>query len=230
MPSEMHAIGQQYATFQHKGFSNSKAPLCDCLSTMYLAASNPETTANKGFPVALVPIRAALHTARSFLVCERCPQKLASGRQNVSLLISLLGSIASGIRTLLADVDAETERARAAGETKLLDTGDASATNAHLHTGTPDCPGRMALELEAEEWQIIVRRAVKKHAFKQKSDILSLEALIDGLEERQRAWHRGAQPCTETDHMTEAVKSLDEKEWACLKFTQGIRYMLEQIT
>lgn len=225
----MHAIGQQYSSFQQVGYANGKAPPCNCLSAMYLAASNLETTANEGFPIALVPIRAALHTARSILVCERCPQKLASGRQNVSLLVSLLGSIASGLQTLISDIDAEAERARAAGETKLLDSGDASATNAHLHTGTPDCPGHMALELEADEWQIIVKRAVKKHAFKQKSDILSLEALIDALEERQRAWHRGLQPCRETDAMTEAVKTGDEKEWVCMKFTQGIRHMLEHL-
>lgn len=195
---------------------------------MYLAASNLETTLHAGFPVALVPIKAALTTGRAILLCTTCPMKLASSRQNVMLLLSLFGSIASGIQSLLMDIDAEVVRAGDAGDTKIFDSGDSSSANAHLHTGTPDCPGRMSLELEPEEWQVIVKRAVKKHAFKQKNDVLSLESLVDALEARQRAWHRGLLPSHERDDLRNRAETAEEKDWQCLKFTQNIRWMMDQ--
>lgn len=195
---------------------------------MFLAASNLQTTSHAGFPVALVPIKAALTAARAILLCPKCPTSLAASRQNISLLMSLLGSIASGLQTLLSDIDIEADRARDASETMLLASGDQSAANAHLHTGTPDCPGKMALELEADEWQIIVKRAVKKHAFTQRSGALSLESLIEALEARQRAWHSGLLPTSEKDDLQRRTEAADESQYLCLKLTQGIRSQIEQ--
>lgn len=87
----------------------------------------------------------------------------------------------------------------------------------------------MALELEPEEWRIITKRAVKKHAFKQRSGALSLESLIETLEARQRAWHKGALPCQERDALHDLTEATNEKEWVCLKFTQNIRDMMDQL-
>lgn len=196
---------------------------------MFLAASNMETTSHAGFPVALVPIKSALTTCRSILLCPKCPMTLAASRQNVSLIISLFGSISSGLQTLIDDIDAEAARAAEAGETMILDSGDRSAANAHLHDGTSDCPGRMALELEPEEWRTITKRAVRKHAFKQPSGALTLESLIEALEDRQRAWHKGALPCKDRDALHGRAEAADEKDWVCLKFTQSIRDMMDQL-
>lgn len=129
----------------------------------------------------------------------------------------------------MTDIDIETARAAEAGETVILDSGDSSAANAHLHNGTIDCPGRMALELEPEEWRVITKRAVKKHALKQQSGALSLESLIEAFEARQRAWHKGALPCQERDALAERAETVQENDWVCLKFTQSIREMMDQL-
>lgn len=194
---------------------------------MYLAAANLEATAHSGFPIALTPLRAALLTSRGMLLCQVCPKKLVSSRQNVMLLFSLLQSIASGFQTLLRDIDKETLRAQQAGETKIFDSGDSSAINLHLHTGLPDCPGNLALELEPAEWNAIVKRAVKKHAFKQRNGTLCLDALVDAVEQRQRAMHSGIQATDEWDEIRAAGENVPQSHWVCLRLVQNVRMIMD---
>lgn len=145
------------------------------------------------------------------------------------LIFSLLNSIAAGFKTLLDDIDLTVQRAKAASQTIVLQSGDTSKTTRHLHTATPDCPGRLDIDLEPDEWSSIVKRTVRKYAFKQNNGMLTLEQLLEAVEDRQRAWHLCHDPTHEHDPLQEETQLTPESQWTCLRLSRGIRQILEQM-
>ncbi|KAI7345546.1 hypothetical protein KC331_g16685, partial [Hortaea werneckii] len=75
-------------------------PTCACLSTLYLTLStlqqqpqphsSPTSSPSSSFPHTLAPLRTAMQTATSILVCPHCPQRFLSAMQNTQLLGTLL--------------------------------------------------------------------------------------------------------------------------------------------
>ncbi|KAI7285068.1 hypothetical protein KC340_g18385, partial [Hortaea werneckii] len=74
-------------------------PSCACLSTLYLTLSTLQqqpqphsspTSSSSSFPQTLAPLRTAMQTATSILVCPICPQRFLSAVQNTQLLGTLL--------------------------------------------------------------------------------------------------------------------------------------------
>ncbi|RMY48286.1 hypothetical protein D0863_15428 [Hortaea werneckii] len=78
-------------------------PTCACLSTLYLTLStlqqqpqphsSPTSSPSSSFPHTLAPLRTAMQTATSILVCPHCPQRFLSAVQNTQLLGTLLVSM-----------------------------------------------------------------------------------------------------------------------------------------
>lgn len=144
----------------------------------------------------------------------------------MTLLQSLLTNIAFGFESLLKNIDAETDRATAAGEIKSLSSGDNSMINLHLHTGNPDCPARFELELEPEEWNRLTKKAVRKSISSCSSQSLTLEGLVDAMEARQRVWHSRGFPRMMHEPNNEVP---DEKDWTCLRITGQVRCIISEM-
>ncbi|KAI7226424.1 hypothetical protein KC330_g8820 [Hortaea werneckii] len=86
-------------------------PSCACLSTLYLTLStlqqHPHSSSSSSFPHTLAPLRTAMQTATSILVCPHCPQKFLSAMQNTQLLGTLLVCIADRFRGVVEGIEEE---------------------------------------------------------------------------------------------------------------------------
>ena len=104
------------------------------------------------------------------------------------LLGTLFPLMLDKYRKILLSIDADASN----GRPKMYRIGDASLENAHLHTGGPDCPMGIEVELGADDWRRMARKIIRR-------DILGREdgsaepggmmGLIQDIEKRQHKWH-----------------------------------------
>ncbi|KAK3204039.1 hypothetical protein GRF29_106g1427830 [Pseudopithomyces chartarum] len=134
---------------------------CSCLSLMYLSLTDLQSLNDFSFPAVITRIRPALATASTIVHCPKCPMDVFSAMQNIQSLNSLLGAIAQRFHKVLTAIDEEAARLEQAGEKKPFRVGDNSPQNAHLHTGTTDCPMGYDLNLDPQDWKKLAKLALK---------------------------------------------------------------------
>lgn len=160
---------------------------CACLSNAYLALSNLQTIKNLPFPVTLQPVRSAMFIVGDMLDCTQCPKEQLSATQNTMLVGTLLTSVAQSVTRMLKAIDAEAAVAEAACTTKKFRMGDTSLALAPFHTGTAECPAAFFVELEAKEWRLLTKKAVKSEVMVSEPGKRSIIDLIRLVEERHDA-------------------------------------------
>ena len=162
---------------------------CTCLSTMYLALTELQALDSFAFPAVIPVIRKAMHSAWCIIRCEKCPVDNFSAIQNVQSLSALLAAIGERFHRILQNIDQENERLEANGEKKPFRVGDNSIENAHLHTGTFDCPMGFDIELEPREWNRLSKKALRTEGWGGGGNPVPLNSLLDQFEARQNRWH-----------------------------------------
>ena len=147
-----------------------------------------------------------------------------SQAQNLMLASSLMMTTVIACIKLLEGIEKEAAQARVSGTKRHFRMGETAPHLQHLHTGTLDCPMGFNIDLDADEWERLVKRAVKNEIFDRSETNVTLEGMITKYEDRQRTWHsRGAH-----DHpQPEPVCS--EEDWTCMRLASGIRSQIERI-
>jgi hypothetical protein len=204
---------------------------CGCLSNMFLTLSNLQAQPAFDFPICLPTLRLAITTTKDVLNCEECPKQISSGTQNIMLLTTLLTSITDCYRKLLISIDADAELATSTGAKKSFRMGDNSPQNAHLHTGTPDCPMGFEVDLDGDEWRVLARKVVK-------ADVEGrgvaggggVLGLADLLEARQIKWHSDPATVEMRKHYTKGGDeecATREGSFSCFRLIQMVRQHVE---
>lgn len=180
---------------------------CACLSTLYLTLStlnNMKSAADFTFPAALHPLREAMSTAKTVLVCEECPKSFNTGLQNTTMLGALFLSIAQRFSKVLEHIDAEAARAERAGERKRFRLTDLNGENGgHLHLGGAGCMAAFSLDLSPGEWRSMCKKVVRAEVVgpadggdgecpgtDEHSQCPYFLGLAKQMEDRQERWHK----------------------------------------
>ena len=172
-----------------------------------------------------------MNTASTMLRCEKCPREAFSTIQNVQSLSALLSAIAERFHKVLAEIDAEASRLELTGEKKPFRIGDFNPSTMHLHTATPDCPMGFNIELEAKDWRLLAKKALKTEVLGGGAQT-PFVTLLDEMEQRQHRWH--------TDinlHLEEREKLFGPqncganagKDAQCVKMVGSIRQMVNRL-
>ncbi|QIX02259.1 hypothetical protein AMS68_007776 [Peltaster fructicola] len=211
---------------------------CACLSTMYLTLNSLNTMDTAApFPFALHPLRDAMQSASEVLSCQECPKQFFSGMQNTSAMNSLLMGITERFSRVLIGINAEAERAEAAGETKKFRLADMQSATSHLHTGGLGCMAAFTISLSPMEWRSMCKKVVRAEVFGPSDGNKCCPYLTDlmtQMEKRQLQWHATPLPgdaplaCVRPigDHgILTAEHNHDDK--LCLKMISFSRRMLE---
>lgn len=159
--------------------------LCSCLNELYATLGGFQPFPPPSFPLSRGPLTRATNLARSVVRCPFCPRDYPTALQNLMLMNTLLLLVTYGYAKLLTHI-----QERSAHEERITyRVGDASQANAHLHTGTPDCPMGFTVELESEEWAAMARKVVKQDVFGNTQSIDCLIGVVEEMEQRQHIWH-----------------------------------------
>ncbi|KAL8904127.1 MAG: hypothetical protein Q9207_003478 [Kuettlingeria erythrocarpa] len=115
------------------------------------------------------------------------------------------------------------------GEKITYRVGDASQANAHLHTGTPECPMGFHVELESEEWAAMARKVVKQDVYGNAQNIDCLIGVVEELEQRQHIWHLLRPFSLNASCTTEQPDDAHKHNGFCLQLTGRIRAAIDAL-
>ena len=208
-------------------FAGSNVPKCACLPHVYISLSSFQTLPAPSFPLTLNTLAKATTLARSVLRCPECPKTQGSALQNLMLLSTLLALIVHEHSRLLAHIE---ERA-ARDPTITLRVAELSslATNAHLHTGTPDCPLGFNLTMSAADWRTMARKAIRQEILGIPDDPavqgMSLSLVVQEMERRQKAWHAVPEAQKQGERDAECAGS-ERNDFSCLSMVRNINRSL----
>ena len=157
---------------------------CRCLPKLYMTLSAFQTSAPPAFPFSVSALKKASKLASDVVRCQVCAREYNSALQNSMLLGTLINLILAEYRRLLRHID---EKA-ASSDRIPLRMGENSPENAHLHTGTIDCPMGIDLELSGKEWGQIARKVVFTEIYGTSGNG-GLSQTVQEMRDRQVLWH-----------------------------------------
>ena len=163
---------------------------CACLPNLYSTLVSFQSPPEPSFPYSMGLLRNAVRLGHTVVRCQICPQRYNTGVQNVMLLGTLVQMISNEYSKLLTHIEQ-----RSANEDKItFRIGEHSLSWDSRHTGTPDCPMGINIDLSGAEWQMLARKAVRQEVLCSSNGTDSLMALIDAMRERQQSLHQGYCP------------------------------------
>ena len=163
---------------------------CACLPKLYSTLGSFQSPPQPSFPYSMGLLRNAVCLGHTVVRCQICPQTYNTGVQNVMLLGTLVQMISNEYSKLLKHIEQ-----RSANEGKItFRVGEHSFSWDSRHTGTPDCPMGIDIDLSGAEWQMLARKAVRQGVLGGSNSTESLMALVDAMRERQHSLHRGYCP------------------------------------
>lgn len=172
-------------TNQESNDNNDLQSGCSCLTGLYSTLAAFQSLPAPSFPFSLAALRTARQCGYKVVRCETCPQKYNTAVQNSMLLCTLLHLVTNEYGRLLRHIDERSQSEehiefRAAEPSMFFDP---------RHTGTPDCPMAVTIELDGDEWRVLARKAVKQEVvggFKTGESIINL---VREMRDRQLLWH-----------------------------------------
>ena len=165
---------------------------CACLPNLYSILASFQSPPQPSFPYSLGLLRNAVRLGHTVVRCQLCPKTYNTGVQNVMLLGTLVQMISNEYPKLLKHIEQ-----RSANEDKItFRVGEHSLSLDSRHTGTPDCPMGINIDLSGAEWQMLARKAIKQGVVGSSNSTDSLMALIDAMRERQQSLHERYFPDT----------------------------------
>lgn len=173
--------------------------------------------------------RKAMDTASSLLHCPQCPTSMFSIMQNTQSLSILFTTIAGRFHRILKQIDSEAHEMERTGTKKAFRVGDNDPSVQHLHTGTPDCPLGFNIELDANEWKKMAKKAIKGQVLGGGTDTITLMDLVHQFEQRQTRWHAAE------EHLEERVQLFGERnlckpgDEVCLRMINQVKVMVNNL-
>jgi hypothetical protein len=168
-------------------------------------------------------------TVSSIMNCEQCPRNTFTLIQNVQSLTSLLSAIGERFHRVLKEIDAEAKRLERTGEKKAFRMGDSNPQLQHLHTGTPDCPLGYSLELEAKDWKIFAKKALRTEVLGGGSNPRPLTVILDQFEQRQLRGHSDEAKKQEFVQLFGAQNVCRSDDAMCIRHINQIRGMINNM-
>lgn len=165
---------------------------CGCLPNLYSTLASFQSPPQPSFPYSLGLLRNAVRLGHIVVRCQVCPKTYNTGVQNVMLLGTLVQMILNEYAKLLKHIEQ-----RSTNEDKItFRVGEHSLSLDTRHTGTPDCPMGINIDLSGAEWHMLARKAIKQAAVGSSNSTDSLMALIDVMRGRQQSLHERYLPDT----------------------------------
>ncbi|KAL8731043.1 MAG: hypothetical protein Q9166_003694 [cf. Caloplaca sp. 2 TL-2023] len=196
---------------------------CSCLNQLYSTLQYFRSLPPPSFPASRDPLIRATNLGRTVNRCTLCPLDFPTALQTSMLLTTLLRLIVHGYADLVKQIQAQA----AEGHKITYRVGDYSLENAHLHTGTLDCPMGFNLELEPEEWAIMAKKVVKQDLYGNSQIHECLVSVVEELEQRHRTWHLMQLPCSELD--TPAAGRSNQPHELFLQLIRHMRVVIDAL-
>ena len=208
-----HDLGQSFSTFvnvpmqlqtppnapdeldSNNHIAEDAVPGCYCLSDLYSMLAKFQKLPAPSFPFSMGALKSAAALSRRVVACHHCSQTFSTALQNSTLLGTLVQLLIMEYAKLLNHVD---ERCKQA-ERIACRLGDPSSSYDSRHTGLPDCPMSINVELSSDEWRTLARRAVAQEVLGNSQGSLGLVGLIQEMNDRRVSWRErySASLCTE---------------------------------
>ena len=169
----------------HTGYAGTETQPahCRCLPQLYTFLGAFQSPPNPSFPYSIAALKKAATFATEAVRCQECSKEYTSALQNSMLLGTLINLVINEYRKLLDHIDEQSRE----GEKKIMRMGDNSPSTQHLHTGTPDCPMGINLELSGDEWRVFARKTVRKEVYGPGDH--NLTQILQEMKDRQQKWH-----------------------------------------
>ncbi|KAL6712742.1 hypothetical protein ACLMJK_009680 [Lecanora helva] len=158
---------------------------CSCLTALYAILSTFQSPPPPSFPYSMGSLRSARKCAFSVVRCQQCPGAYNTAVQNCMLLCALLQMLINEYAKLLKHID---ERS-ASGERIAFRVGEPSSPLDERHTGGPDCPMAITLDLSGDEWRVLARKGVRQELCGSSDSDESLRKVLQEMRDRQERWH-----------------------------------------
>ena len=169
---------------------------CSCLVSLYSTLAGFQSLPAPSFPFSIGVLRKARQCAYEVVRCQKCPEEYNKAVQNVMLLCTLLQMLIHEYAKLLKYID---ERS-SSGEKIAFRVGEVSSCFDERHTGMPDCPMAINIDLDGDEWRMLARKPIRQEVMGIDGNDECLRNLIREMRTRQAAWHGR---CSSSEHAHE---------------------------
>lgn len=157
---------------------------CSCLSSLYSMLAKFQSLPEPSFPFSMGALRSAAALSRGAVACHNCSKAYNTAIQNSMLLGLLLQLVIVEYAKLLKHID---EKSRLA-EKLTFRFGDPSSLFDRRHTGLPDCPMAINVDLSGDEWRTLARKAVAQEVIGNSQSSRGLIGLVQDMRDRQASW------------------------------------------
>lgn len=158
---------------------------CSCLSNLYSMLAKFQLLPAPSFPYSAGFLRSAVGLSRSVVACHNCSRMPNTAIQNSMLLGTLLQLLIMEYAKLLKHID---ERSKQTDKIALR-FSDPSSLFDSRHTGLPDCPMALNIDLSGDEWRTLARKAVAQEVLGSSEDPGGLFGVVQEMRDRQSSWH-----------------------------------------
>ena len=158
---------------------------CSCLSNLYSMLAKFQLLPTPTFPYSAGFLRSAVGLSRRVVACHTCSRMPNTAIQNSMLLGTLLQLLIMEYAKLLKHIDERSEQI----DNIPLRFSDPSSLFDSRHTGLPDCPMALNIDLSGDEWRTLARKAVAQEVLGSSQDPGGLSGVVREMRDRQSSWH-----------------------------------------
>ena len=158
---------------------------CSCLSNLYSMLANFQSLPAPSFPYSMGILKSAAALSHEVVVCQCCTQMYNTALQNSMLLGTLLHLLIMEYAKLLKHIDEKSKES----EKVAFRFGDPSSPFDSRHTGLPDCPMAITIDITSDEWRTLARKAVAQEVLGNAQGSLGLIGLVQKMKDRQASLH-----------------------------------------
>ena len=201
---------------------------CTCLSTLYSTLAKFQSQPEPSFPYSMGALRSATALSRDIVACHKCSQTYNTAIQNSMLLGTLLQLLIMEYARLLKHIDERSEQS----EKISFRLGDPSSPFDSRHTGLPDCPMGITLDLSGDEWRTLARKAVAQEVLGSSRSSFGLIGIVQKMKERQTSWHeRFSKGQCSTFHGIDHQHTAKNPDHICVQvvYIENLRKSLEAL-
>ena len=212
---------------QYPDLSNAASTgyACPCLDQLHSMLQSFQLMPPTSFPTSRDPLTRATKLARAVNQCTLCPLDFPTALQTSMLLTTLLRLVVHGYATLVRDIQTQ-----AAGERKITyRVGELSLSNAHMHTGTLDCPMGFNIELEPEEWAAMARKVLKQDIHGNSQNMDCFIGVVEEFQQRHQTWQLLQFPFSDTNAAVRSQHTQPQPQELVLQLLRHIREVAEDL-
>ncbi|CAF9922522.1 MAG: hypothetical protein ALECFALPRED_002115 [Alectoria fallacina] len=158
---------------------------CSCLPSLYSMLAKFQSLPEPSFPYSMGSLRSAAALSRGVVACQGCLKTYNTALQNSMVLATLLQLLINEYAKLLKHIDERSKQA----EKITFRFSDPSSPFDSRHTGRPDCPMAINVDLTGDEWRTLARKAVAQEVLGNSQESSGLFGLVQGMKDRRASWH-----------------------------------------